>query len=110
MVLLKKCGKVKALEDEIICQEADLHFNGIHNVHVGISHTRFDNRPYDSVINRFWFQWFLNNILSMEFNFLAYLNPIFFSPMQLEKFSEINKSMENYSKTLLIFQNEFFIF
>jgi hypothetical protein len=41
MVLLKKCGKVKALEDEIICQEADLHFNGIHNVHVGISHTRF---------------------------------------------------------------------
>ena len=44
MVLLKKPGKVKALEDDIISKDAELNFDLVHNVHVGISHTRYSGQ------------------------------------------------------------------
>ena len=41
VVLVKKPGKVKALEDEILSQIDHLNFDLVHNVHCGISHTRY---------------------------------------------------------------------
>ena len=41
VILLKKTGKVKALEDDIDSQKDSLNLDVVHNVHVGISHTRY---------------------------------------------------------------------
>ena len=41
IVLVKKKGKVKALEDEIKTQADSLDLEGTHHVHVGIAHTRW---------------------------------------------------------------------
>ena len=40
-ILIKKKGKVKALEDEIKAAKERLDFDGIHHVHCGIAHTRW---------------------------------------------------------------------
>jgi len=40
IVLVKKPGKIQALEDEINQQFETLNFDRIHENHVGISHTR----------------------------------------------------------------------
>ncbi|KAF4530961.1 hypothetical protein B566_EDAN011342 [Ephemera danica] len=39
--IIKKSGKVKALEDEIMSMESLLDFSGITDCHVGIAHTRW---------------------------------------------------------------------
>ena len=44
VILLKKTGKVKALEDDIEIQKDSLNFDHVHNVHSGISHTRYSTK------------------------------------------------------------------
>ncbi|XP_014244605.1 glutamine--fructose-6-phosphate aminotransferase [isomerizing] 2-like isoform X3 [Cimex lectularius] len=39
--IIKKTGKVKALEDEILSREDSLNFDGLAETHVGIAHTRW---------------------------------------------------------------------
>jgi len=51
MNLIKKRGKVKALEDEINSLEADLAFDNIVETHVGISHTRWATHGVPNEVN-----------------------------------------------------------
>jgi len=51
MILIKKRGKVKALEDEVAALESVLELNTIHNTHIGISHTRWATHGVPNEVN-----------------------------------------------------------